>query len=83
MASSAGFSISYALLLDQTTQIGFEPFNEQEISAKQFLAVNLRGAFDMVEAISAQGSHFETFAQLRDQFLTLGRCLLDSRGKFS
>jgi hypothetical protein len=43
---------------------------EQEISAKQFLAVNLRGAFDMAAAISAQGSHFETFAQLRDQFLT-------------
>jgi hypothetical protein len=43
---------------------------EQEISAKQFLAVNLRGAFDLVAAISAQGSHFETFAQLRDPLLT-------------
>jgi hypothetical protein len=45
---------------------------EQEISAKQFMTVNRRGAFDMVPAISAQGSHFEIFAQLiiRDQFLT-------------
>jgi hypothetical protein len=38
---------------------------EQEIFAKQFLVVNLPGTFDMVAAISAQGSHFETFAQLR------------------
>jgi hypothetical protein len=44
---------------------------EQEISAEQFLTVNLRGAFGMVAAISARGSHFETFAQLRDQFLIL------------
>jgi hypothetical protein len=43
---------------------------EQEIFAKQFLTVNLRGAFDVVAAISAQGNHFKTFAQLRDQFLT-------------
>jgi hypothetical protein len=45
--------------------------SEQEISAKQFLAVNLRGTFDMVAAISAQGSPFETFAPFRDQFLPL------------
>jgi hypothetical protein len=44
--------------------------SKQEVSAKQFLAVNLRGDFDMVASISAQGSHFETFAQLRlHQFL--------------
>jgi hypothetical protein len=43
---------------------------EQEIYANQFLAVNLRAAFDMAAAISAQGSHFETFARLRDQFLS-------------
>jgi hypothetical protein len=51
--------------LDQTTQIGFNvsiTSPEQEISNKQFLAVNLRGVFDMLAAISAQGSHFETFA---------------------
>jgi hypothetical protein len=48
-------------------------FPEQEISAKHFLPVNLRGAFDMVAAISAQGSHFEPFAQLRDQFRSLNR----------
>jgi hypothetical protein len=29
------------------------------------------GAFDMVAAISAQGSHVETFAQFRNQFLRL------------
>jgi hypothetical protein len=44
---------------------------EQEISAKQFLAVNLRGTFDMVAAISAQGSHFEIFVKLKDQFPTV------------
>jgi hypothetical protein len=62
-----GFSTNYALSMGQTTQIGFQPFNclsQQEISAKQFLPVNLRGAFDMVPAISAQGSHFETFCVL-------------------
>jgi hypothetical protein len=32
---------------------------EQEISAKQFLTVDLRGVFDMVAVISAQGSHFK------------------------
>jgi hypothetical protein len=37
---------------------------EQEISAKQFLDVNLRRDFDMVAATSAKGNHFETFAQL-------------------
>jgi hypothetical protein len=45
--------------------------SEQTISAKQLLAVNLREDFDMVAAISAQGSHFETFAQLRDQFFSV------------
>jgi hypothetical protein len=39
--------------------------SEQETSAKQFLTVNLRGVFDTVAAISAQGTHFETFAQLK------------------
>jgi hypothetical protein len=68
-----GFSTNHALSLDQTTQIDFNlsiTSPEPEISAKQFLAVNPRGHFDMVAAISAQGSHFETFAQLRDQFLS-------------
>jgi hypothetical protein len=31
---------------------------EQEISAKQLLIVNLRGAFDMAAAILVQGSNF-------------------------
>jgi hypothetical protein len=63
------------------TQIGFQPFNyslEQEISPKQFLAVNLRGAFDMAAATSAQGSHFETFTQLRDQFFTIKLTYLET-----
>jgi hypothetical protein len=55
-----GFSANYALSLDQTTQLAFIleiTSSEQEISAKQFLVVNLRGVADMVpfrhkEAIS-------------------------------
>jgi hypothetical protein len=55
----------YALSLDQAFKLSIiSPDHEQEISTKHFLAVNLRRAFDMVAAISAQGSHFETFAQL-------------------
>jgi hypothetical protein len=50
-----GFSTNYPLLLDQTTQIGSF---EQEMSAKQFLVVNLRGDFDMVAAISKHLPNF-------------------------
>jgi hypothetical protein len=53
-----GFSTNYAFSLDQMTYIGNLSIAspEQEISAKQSLVVNLRGAFDTVAAISAQGS---------------------------
>jgi hypothetical protein len=73
-----GLSTNYALSWIRRRKLAFNlsiTSREQDISAKQFLDVNLRGVFDIVAAISAQGSHFETFAQLRDQFLTVSHTL--------